>query len=86
MKVSIVKKKRKETGKIELLLSYYEKGLRSFKSLGLILHDPDFQKLTNEQKRHNKEKLAEADMICAAESEKVRLGKFGIETIQKKIG
>lgn len=84
MKVSIVKKKRKETGKIELLLSYYEKGLRSFKSLGLTLHDPDFQKLTNEQKRHNKEKLTEAEMICAAESEKVRLGKFGIETIQKQ--
>jgi len=84
MKVSIAKKKRKETGKIELLLSYYEKGLRSFKSLGLTLHDPDFQKLTNEQKRHNKEKLTEAEMICAEESEKVRLGKFGIDTIQKQ--
>ena len=84
MNVRIVKKKRKETGKIELLLSYYEKGVRSFKSLGIVLYDPDFQKLTNEQKRHNKEKEAEADMICAAENEKVRLGKFGIETIQKQ--
>lgn len=84
MKVSIVKKKRKETGKIELHLSYYEKKVRSFKSLGIVLFDPDFQKLTNEQKRHNKEKLQEAEMICAAESEKVRLGKFGIENIQKQ--
>ena len=29
--------------------------------------------------------LAEAEMICAAESEKVSLGKFGIETIQKQL-
>ena len=84
MKVSIVKKKRKETGKIELNLSYYEKGIRRFKSLGIILLDPDFQKLTNEQKRQNREKLLEANMICASENEKVRQGKFGIETIQKQ--
>lgn len=84
MKVSIIKKKRKETGKIELNLSYYEKGIRRFKSLGIILLDPDFQKLTNEQKRQNREKLLEANMICASENEKVRQGKFGIETIQKQ--
>lgn len=84
MKVSIVKKKRKETGKIELNLSYYEKGVRRFKSLGIILFDPEFQKLTNEQKRHNREKLLEAEMICSVENEKARQGKFGIETIQKQ--
>lgn len=84
MKVSIVKKKRKETGKIELLLSYYEKKVRSFKSLGIVLFDPDFQKLTNEQKRHNREKLLQAEMICNAEKDKVIQGNFGIETIQKQ--
>jgi integrase len=84
MKVSIIKKKRKETGKIELNLSYYEKGVRKFKSLGIILFDPEFQKLTNEQKRHNKEKLLQAEMICSAENDKVRQGSFGIETIQKQ--
>lgn len=68
MKVSIIKKKRKETGKIELNLSYYEKGVRKFKSLGIILFDPEFQKLTNEQKRHNKGKLLQAEMICSAEN------------------
>jgi integrase len=84
MKVSIHENKRKATGKINLSLCYYEKGVRSYRSLGIYLFDSDFQKLTNEQKRHNKEKLQEAKMICAAESEKVRLGKFGIETIQKQ--
>lgn len=84
MKVSIVKKKRKETGKIELNLSYYEKGVRRFKSLGIVLYDPDFQKLTNEQKRHNKEMLLQAEMICTAENDKVRQGKFGIDTIKKQ--
>lgn len=84
MKVSIIKKKRKETGKIELHLSYYEKKVRSFKSLGIVLFDPDFQKLTNEQKRHNREKLLQAEMICNAEKDKVIQGNFGIETIQKQ--
>ncbi len=84
MKVSIHNKKRKETGKIELSLRYYEKGNSVYKTLGISLFDSDFQKLTNEQKRHNKEKTQEAEMICASENEKVRQGKFGIETIQKQ--
>lgn len=84
MKVSIIYKKRKETGKIELVLRYYEKKISKHRSLGITLYDPDFQKLTNEQKRHNKEKTLEAEMICAAENEKVRRGVFGIETIQKQ--
>ena len=84
MKVSIIYKKRKETGKVELLLRYYEKGVRKHKSMGITLFDAEHQKLTNEQKRYNKEKMLEAEMICAAENDKVRQGKFGIETIKKQ--
>ena len=84
MKVSIIYKKRKETGKIELSLCYYDKGNRMYKSLGIFLYNADYQKLSNEQKRHNKEKQQEAELICTAENEKVRLGKFGIDSIQKQ--
>lgn len=84
MKVSIIKKKRAETGKIELLLRYYEKGVSKHKGLGISLYDEKSKKLTNNEKRHNKEKLKEAELICAAENEKVRLGKYGITTIQKQ--
>lgn len=84
MKVSIINKRRRQTGKIELLLKYYEKGISKYKSTGLILFDQDFKKLSNEEKRHNREALKEAEIICNAENEKYRLGKFGIDVIQKQ--
>jgi integrase len=84
MKVSIIRKKRAGTGKIELLLRYYEKGVSKHKGLSISLYDETFKKLSNEEKRHNREKLKEAELICMAENEKARLGKFGIETLQKQ--